>query len=143
MVAGKPYRPMVDLVRALAGADGVVVGDRPDTDGRFARALGYRFGLVLTGVTSPADLPVDPASGSRSLADLAALVDQWIAAPMVSARRRLDDEMVRRRLAPSRPTHQADIAAGRVPVGGAPADKPARLVGPGTPSSCRPTARAS
>ncbi len=79
IVAGKPFRPMVDLVRTLAGADGVAVGDRADTDGRFARALGYRFGLVLTGVTSPADLPVDPAPDAVA-ADLAALVDQWIAA---------------------------------------------------------------
>jgi 23S rRNA (cytidine1920-2'-O)/16S rRNA (cytidine1409-2'-O)-methyltransferase len=38
---------------------------------------------------------------------------------------------VRRGLAPSRQQAQADIAAGRVTVGGAPADKPARLVGPG------------
>jgi ribonucleotide monophosphatase NagD (HAD superfamily) len=37
-----------------------MVGDRPDTDGAFARALGYRFALVLTGVTTAADLPVEP-----------------------------------------------------------------------------------
>ncbi len=60
VVAGKPYAPMVALVQAEAGPDGVAVGDRADTDGRFARALGYRFGLVLTGVTTAADLPVDP-----------------------------------------------------------------------------------
>jgi 23S rRNA (cytidine1920-2'-O)/16S rRNA (cytidine1409-2'-O)-methyltransferase len=40
---------------------------------------------------------------------------------------------VRRGLAPSRQQAHADIAAGRVTVGGAPADKPARLVGPGEP----------
>ena len=28
-----------------------MIGDRPDTDGHFARTLGWRFGLVLTGVT--------------------------------------------------------------------------------------------
>jgi 23S rRNA (cytidine1920-2'-O)/16S rRNA (cytidine1409-2'-O)-methyltransferase len=50
---------------------------------------------------------------------------------VVSARRRLDDELVRRRLAPSRNQAQADIAAGRVLVGGSTADKPARLVLPG------------
>ncbi len=50
---------------------------------------------------------------------------------MVSARRRLDDELVRRRLAPSRTQAQAEIAAGRVLVGGSTADKPARLVLPG------------
>ncbi|MFL6206971.1 MAG: TlyA family RNA methyltransferase [Acidimicrobiales bacterium] len=36
-------------------------------------------------------------------------------------------------MAPSRTHAQADIAAGRVTVGGAPADKPARLVAPGEP----------
>jgi ribonucleotide monophosphatase NagD (HAD superfamily) len=51
---------MVRLLRARLGDDGVVVGDRPDTDGRFAGALGYRFGLVLSGVTGAGDLPVDP-----------------------------------------------------------------------------------
>jgi 23S rRNA (cytidine1920-2'-O)/16S rRNA (cytidine1409-2'-O)-methyltransferase len=49
----------------------------------------------------------------------------------VASRRRLDDELVRRKLAPSRTRAQADIAAGRVLVGGAPATKPARLVHPG------------
>jgi 23S rRNA (cytidine1920-2'-O)/16S rRNA (cytidine1409-2'-O)-methyltransferase len=40
---------------------------------------------------------------------------------------------VRRGLAPSRSQAQADIEAGRVTVGGAPADKAARLVDPGEP----------
>jgi 23S rRNA (cytidine1920-2'-O)/16S rRNA (cytidine1409-2'-O)-methyltransferase len=40
---------------------------------------------------------------------------------------------VRRGLAPSRERAQADIAAGRVLVGGAQADKPARLVSPAEP----------
>jgi 4-nitrophenyl phosphatase len=61
VVAGKPYAPMCDLVRDRIGPDGVLVGDRPDTDGAFARALGYRFALVLTGVTTAADLPIEPA----------------------------------------------------------------------------------
>lgn len=60
VVAGKPYRPIVDLVRARVGDTGIMVGDRADTDGRFARALGYDFVLVLTGVTLKSDLPVDP-----------------------------------------------------------------------------------
>jgi HAD superfamily hydrolase (TIGR01450 family) len=50
-VAGKPERPMVDLVRARLGPSGVVVGDRPSTDGAFADALGWPFALVLSGVT--------------------------------------------------------------------------------------------
>jgi HAD superfamily hydrolase (TIGR01450 family) len=77
LVAGKPYAPMADLVRTRYGADGVVVGDRPDTDGRFARALGWRFALVLSGVTGPGDLPVDPAPAVVA-ADLATLVDGWL-----------------------------------------------------------------
>lgn len=62
VVAGKPHVPMADLVRALAGPSGTVVGDRPDTDGRFAKTLGWPFALVLTGVTGPDDLPVTPAA---------------------------------------------------------------------------------
>ena len=74
-VAGKPDQPMASLVRTRYGTPEVVVGDRPDTDGLFAVRLGTRFGLVLTGVTRPNDLPVEPAP-SLVGADLAALVRQ-------------------------------------------------------------------
>jgi glycerol-1-phosphatase len=50
-VAGKPERPMVDLIRARLGSSGIVVGDRPSTDGALAVALGWPFALVLSGVT--------------------------------------------------------------------------------------------
>ena len=76
VVAGKPYPPMVDLVRARLGGDAdgsIVVGDRPSTDGRLAAALGARFALVLSGVTKEADLPVRPEP-ARVVADLASLV---------------------------------------------------------------------
>lgn len=59
-VGGKPHGAMVELLRGRLGSAGVVVGDRTDTDGAFAANLGYRFALVLTGVTSRADLPVLP-----------------------------------------------------------------------------------
>jgi HAD superfamily hydrolase (TIGR01450 family) len=72
-VAGKPHEPAASLVRDRLGPDGVMVGDRPDTDGRFAVALGYRFGLVLSGVTSEADLPTDPPADIVAV-DLATLV---------------------------------------------------------------------
>jgi HAD superfamily hydrolase (TIGR01450 family) len=78
VVAGKPYGPMVELVRGLAGPTGIAVGDRADTDGQFARALGYRFGLVLTGVTVASDLPVDP-DPDETAGDLATLVDRLMA----------------------------------------------------------------
>jgi 23S rRNA (cytidine1920-2'-O)/16S rRNA (cytidine1409-2'-O)-methyltransferase len=48
-------------------------------------------------------------------------------------RRRLDAELVRRGLVPSREQAQQAIDAGRVLVGGAPADKPARMVAAGEP----------
>lgn len=73
-VAGKPNPPMAELVRAHVGAEGLVVGDRPETDGRFAVTLGFGFGLVLSGVTGPDDLPVEPEPVEVA-ADLAALVE--------------------------------------------------------------------
>ncbi|CAN5561427.1 HAD-IIA family hydrolase [soil metagenome] len=51
VVAGKPHAPMAEVLRDRLGATGVVVGDRPDTDGLLARALGWRFVLVLSGVS--------------------------------------------------------------------------------------------
>ena len=62
IVAGKPFQPMADAVRRLVG-DGphVMVGDRPSTDGRFARRLGASFALVLSGVTKKGELPVEPS----------------------------------------------------------------------------------
>jgi HAD superfamily hydrolase (TIGR01450 family) len=76
-IAGKPYEPMVALVRTVLGdafdaATTVMVGDRPDTDGRFARALGCRFALVRSGVTPPG-VPVTPAP-DLDAENLAALI---------------------------------------------------------------------
>ena len=48
--------------------------------------------------------------------------------PPMASRRRLDAEMVRRQLVPSREAARREIIAGRVLVDGAFADKPARLV---------------
>ncbi len=76
VVAGKPYAPMVALVRERLGATGTMVGDRFDTDGRFAQALGYRFALVLTGV-SDASAGMDPTPEFIA-ADLAGLVDELL-----------------------------------------------------------------
>ncbi|MCU1353326.1 MAG: putative phosphatase [Acidimicrobiales bacterium] len=74
VVAGKPYPPTVADLLARCGPTGTMVGDRPDTDGRLARALGYRWALVLSGVTTAADLPVEPAPDvvAPSLASLVA-----------------------------------------------------------------------
>jgi HAD superfamily hydrolase (TIGR01450 family) len=62
--AGKPEEPIAQLIHQRLGdrddQPGIMVGDRPSSDGAFAKTLGYRFGLVLTGVTHPDDLPVEP-----------------------------------------------------------------------------------
>jgi len=74
VVAGKPEVPMAELVRARAGNTGVVVGDRPTTDGAFASALGWPFGLVLSGVAgSPGGEPVPDPPPPFVAADLGAL----------------------------------------------------------------------
>jgi len=77
-IAGKPYVPMADLLRQRFGESGTVVGDRPDTDGRLARVLGYRFALVLTGVTARDDLATVEPRPDTVAPDLAALVDAYI-----------------------------------------------------------------
>jgi glycerol 3-phosphatase-2 len=83
-VAGKPERPMVDLIRTRFGSTGVVVGDRPSTDGALAAALDWPFALVLSGVTQR-----DPRPGGETIpepappfvaADLAELVPQLVEA---------------------------------------------------------------
>jgi glycerol-1-phosphatase len=51
-VAGKPEAPTVGIIRERFGTTGVVVGDRPSTDGALATALGWPFALVLSGVTA-------------------------------------------------------------------------------------------
>ncbi|MDQ6837500.1 MAG: HAD-IIA family hydrolase [Actinomycetota bacterium] len=77
-VAGKPHRAVADLVRDRFGHVDIMVGDRPDTDGLFAAMIAARFALVLSGVTSKADLPVDPVPELVG-ADLEAVADQVLA----------------------------------------------------------------
>lgn len=84
-VAGKPEAPMVALVRERLGASGVVVGDRPSSDGALAAALGWPFALVLSGVTGR----VAPRGGETVpdpeppfvAADLAALAPRLMRRP--------------------------------------------------------------
>lgn len=72
-VTGKPHAAMARLLLERYGPVDVVVGDKPETDGGLAVRLGAAFGLVLSGVTAAADLPVDPVPAMIG-ADLAALV---------------------------------------------------------------------
>ena len=74
-IAGKPHAPIAGFVRDRLGDVGIMVGDRPETDGLFATSVGYDFALVLSGVVAAADLPVEPAP--RFVAeDLLALVEE-------------------------------------------------------------------
>jgi HAD superfamily hydrolase (TIGR01450 family) len=74
LVTGKPHRIMAGLVHEVCGnpdeKDLMMVGDRVNTDGAFARLLGCRFGLVLTGVTNFAQ-----KDGDIIGRDLASVVD--------------------------------------------------------------------
>lgn len=74
VVTGKPHAPMASLVTAMCPdvdiADIVMVGDRLDTDGEFARTIGCRFALVLSGVTIEA-IHSDADVVSRDLAGVA------------------------------------------------------------------------
>lgn len=82
VVAGKPNQPMVEAIRARAGASGVVVGDRLDTDAALAHALGWRFALVLSGVARAGEVESALRSGVLAkrpdwvAADLNALLTQ-------------------------------------------------------------------
>jgi len=84
LVAGKPHRPMADLIAAEIGRGRSVdrpsspstllmVGDRPSTDGRFAETLGCPFALVRTGVTEPGAPAPSGAPIDLDLADLSGL----------------------------------------------------------------------
>jgi len=48
----------------------LMIGDRPSTDGTFARNLGCRFALVLSGVTSRFDAKIDMETSDLVDADL-------------------------------------------------------------------------
>ncbi len=86
IVAGKPYPPTVELLRARLrerGADpnvGVMVGDRKTTDGALAEALGWPFALVRSDVGADkgelaSTVPV--AFEADSLADLVGPIVGW------------------------------------------------------------------
>ncbi len=75
-VAGKPYAPMAALVHDRAPDTALVVGDRPATDGLFAKRMGVPFALVHSGVT-PANhgkLEQDPDLEADNLAGVVDLV---------------------------------------------------------------------
>lgn len=81
-VAGKPEAPYADLVRERLGRHGVMVGDRPSTDGALAEVLGWPFALVLSGVAGSDDgEPVPDPAPPFVADDLASLVPQLLDDP--------------------------------------------------------------
>jgi glycerol-1-phosphatase len=83
-VAGKPAQPAAAMVHRHLGLRGVMVGDRPTTDGAFADRLGWPFALVLTGVArphpSPGEEPIPDPPPPFVADDLKALVPSLVAA---------------------------------------------------------------
>ncbi|HQV58486.1 MAG TPA: HAD-IIA family hydrolase [Ilumatobacteraceae bacterium] len=82
VIAGKPHPPMADLVRSLEPAmrpsQMVMIGDRPSTDGLFARSLGCRYAQVRSGVIRPGDaleMGDGVAAPDIDVADLAGVAD--------------------------------------------------------------------
>jgi glycerol 3-phosphatase-2 len=74
-VAGKPEPALFELVAAAAGpGPHLVVGDRADTDLAGAARLDWDTALVLTGITTPADLCDLPDAPTWVLRDLDGLV---------------------------------------------------------------------
>jgi HAD superfamily hydrolase (TIGR01457 family) len=75
-VVGKPSAPVFETARRRAGASApLVVGDRLDTDIAGAAGLGWDSLLVLTGVTTLADLETSPIRPTFVAEDLRALLD--------------------------------------------------------------------
>lgn len=72
VIAGKPHPPVAALVHQHLGTEpgdrrNIVVGDLPATDGLVAVELGFRFGLVLSGVT-----PASAAAAANPTPDIVA-----------------------------------------------------------------------
>ena len=79
IIAGKPFASMGQLVRKRLGIEDLSVawmaGDRDSTDGAFARLVGAKFALMLSGVSeSPDDRTVAPDGVFDDLAGLADFV---------------------------------------------------------------------
>jgi len=66
LIAGKPGALMATLVRDRADEIALVIGDRPSTDGAFARRLEAPFGLVLSEAT-PLDAGAAAVTGPTLL----------------------------------------------------------------------------
>lgn len=79
-VVGKPGPTMMEVAIAMLGADPtttLTVGDRLDTDIAGAHAAGLASALVLTGVTTTAELETSPIQPDLVFHDLPELLQAW------------------------------------------------------------------
>jgi ribonucleotide monophosphatase NagD (HAD superfamily)/N-acetylglutamate synthase-like GNAT family acetyltransferase len=89
VVVGKPFAPMFDEARRRTeAARPLMVGDRLDTDIAGASNAGFDSALVLTGVSSTADLPSAPALPTYVAPDVGALLQPGTPARIRVASRR-------------------------------------------------------
>lgn len=83
VIAGKPFAPMAQMARKLVpyveGRREVMVGDRPSTDGGFARALGVEYAQVWSGVLAPCEGPVDGIHFDMTGVNFAEIADRLLA----------------------------------------------------------------
>ncbi len=74
-IVGKPHAPLLRAALARAGGGRpLVVGDRLDTDIAAAAAAGWDSLLVLTGISSRADVKASPVKPTHVADDLSVLV---------------------------------------------------------------------
>ena len=86
VIAGKPHQPLATLVESIVAerhgvfdpARVLMVGDRPETDGRFAALLGCRFALVRSGVSGAGAETDETISVDLDVADLAAVARRLV-----------------------------------------------------------------
>lgn len=74
-IVGKPYTPLFEAaLKRSGGTNPLVIGDRLDTDVAGARALGWDSLLVLTGVSTRAELAASPYAPTYVASDLTVLL---------------------------------------------------------------------
>lgn len=80
IVAGKPHAPMAEVVRRMVAPNReldpssiVMVGDRPETDGLFAKVLGAHYAQVRSGVILPGEPLSADVEAALDVADLASV----------------------------------------------------------------------
>jgi glycerol-1-phosphatase len=86
-VIGKPYAPLFEAaLRRSGGSTPLVIGDRLDTDIAGANALGWDSMLVLSGVSTEAELTGSPFRPTYVVPDVRAVLGEDAVEPVGGAR---------------------------------------------------------